>query len=417
MITTTDKSVGEINYQLGTIARIGPNSSVEVPSHRSLKQNLGQIYLRFAAVLGIRDTFAIDTPAAVATIRGTSLLSFVSASKQTTFVALDHPFEIATKTSPTKFANLSPDFQALISLNKSTIATTAAQLTFSQTNWLIYNQQLDSSGSADPNLSLFLPTPTPTVTPTPKATPVPTLPPISTMPGAGYTRSSVTTTSGTTHTLWCAGANKNQVRVVTDSGNDSDCRNDCTVMPLADYVSRNGGWAGMHGAYACPADYPACADKKNSFDTLFFNSRVKRYLNSDNNIYSVVPLVIVDTSGNTRFMSKSLEWGRDTNIQAGVASHPMLVMGKSYAINDGNLDSKQRSTKSTRGAFVQSGDNLYLCVVGNATVVDSANVFLKLGADNALNLDGGGTTALYINGRYVLGPGRALTNAIIFANK
>jgi hypothetical protein len=240
---------------------------------------------------------------------------------------------------------------------------------------------------------------------------------ISTMPGAGYTRSSVTTTSGTTHTLWCAGANKNQVRVVTDSGNDSDCRNDCTVMPLADYVSRNGGWAGMHGAYACPADYPACADKKNSFDTLFFNSRVKRYLNSDNNIYSVVPLVIVDTSGNTRFMSKSLEWGRDTNIQAGVASHPMLVMGKSYAINDGNLDSKQRSTKSTRGAFVQSGDNLYLCVVGNATVVDSANVFLKLGADNALNLDGGGTTALYINGRYVLGPGRALTNAIIFANK
>jgi len=44
-----------------------------------------------------------------------------------------------------------------------------------------------------------------------------------------------------------------------------------------------------------------------------------------------------------------------------------------------------------------------------------AYVFKALGAKSAINLDEGGSTALYYNGHYLDGPGRNIPNAIIFA--
>ena len=51
----------------------------------------------------------------------------------------------------------------------------------------------------------------------------------------------------------------------------------------------------------------------------------------------------------------------------------------------------------------------------SVTMQEFAYVFKSLGATGALNLDDGGSTALYYNGRYLAGPGRALPNAVIFA--
>ncbi len=267
------------------------------------------------------------------------------------------------------------------------------------------------------------PTPTvkPSVTPTPKpkvsGTPVATQAPVSTvssMPGNGYTKSFVSTSRGG-YSLSCIGAPIG-TRVITDSANDSDCHDNCPVRPLADFATSNGGFAAMNGMYFCPADYAACAGKSNTFDTLFFNSRLKRYINSDNNVYSNLPFLVINADGSPRFVGRSLEWGRDTGIQAGTAGNPMLVQGGNISVVEGNLDDKQRNTKSNRGAFVQKGGSIYLCIVGGATVMDSAVVYKTLGADNAINIDGGGSSALWINGGYVYGPGRQIPTAIIFAH-
>jgi exopolysaccharide biosynthesis protein len=53
----------------------------------------------------------------------------------------------------------------------------------------------------------------------------------------------------------------------------------------------------------------------------------------------------------------------------------------------------------------------------SVTMQQFAYVFKSLGATGALNLDHGGSTALYYGGRYIYGPGRAIPNAIIFATK
>jgi len=63
--------------------------------------------------------------------------------------------------------------------------------------------------------------------------------------------------------------------------------------------------------------------------------------------------------------------------------------------------------------LLNKGNTVYIGDVLNATMQDSAKVLKALGMDNAMNLDEGGSTALW-SGGYKLGPGRNLPNAILF---
>ncbi|MDO8741831.1 MAG: phosphodiester glycosidase family protein [Candidatus Roizmanbacteria bacterium] len=207
-------------------------------------------------------------------------------------------------------------------------------------------------------------------------------------------------------------ADLNSTRVIVDTASDSDCRNDCPVLSLGDYVSRSGAFAGINGSYFCPADYPSCSDKKNSFDTLAMNKN-KKYINSDNNVYSTVPAVIF--SGNSaRFVGQSLQWGRDTGVDAVLAMQPLLVSNGNIAFNgDGE---PKRGSKGSRSFVGASGSTVYIGVVFNATVAEAAHVIHAMGIQNALNLDNGGSTALW-SGGYKAGPGRNLPNVLLFVGK
>jgi exopolysaccharide biosynthesis protein len=207
-------------------------------------------------------------------------------------------------------------------------------------------------------------------------------------------------------------ADLSSTRVVVDTASDSDCKNDCPVLSLADYVSRSGAFAGINGSYFCPADYPSCSDKKNSYDTLVMNKN-KKYINSDNNVYSTVPAAIFMGSS-VRFVGQSLEWGRDTSVDGVIAMQPLLVSNGVVAFNgDGE---PKRGSKGSRSFVGASGSTVYIGVVFNATVAEAAHVIQTLGIQNALNLDDGGSTALW-SGGYKAGPGRNLPNVVLFLRK
>ncbi len=230
-------------------------------------------------------------------------------------------------------------------------------------------------------------------------------------PGSGYSRQSVTTDAGTFMVSVIA-ADLGSTRVIVDTASTGTCTNDCPVLSLADYVGRNGAFAGINGSYFCPADYPSCADKKNSFDTLLMNKN-KVYFNSENNVYSNVPAVIFG-GGFIRFIGASSQWGRDTSIDSMIAMQPLLVSGGNVAFG-GSADPKQGS-KGSRSFVANRGNTVYIGVVFSATVAESARVMKALGMDNALNLDNGGSTALW-SGGYKTGPGRGLPNVILFVKK
>jgi hypothetical protein len=231
-------------------------------------------------------------------------------------------------------------------------------------------------------------------------------------PGSGFSRQKVDT-NGSSFLVDLVAGNLSSTRVIVDSASDSDCRDGCPTLPLATYIARNGAYAGVNGSYFCPAEYPTCAGKTNSFDTLAMNVR-KHYLNSDNNVYSTVPAVIFG-SGFVRFIGRSSDWGRDTGVDGVLANQPLLVSGDNVTFG-GNGDPKKGS-RGNRSFVANKGNTVYIGVVHNVTVAESALVVKAMGMENSLNLDSGGSTALWAAGGYKAGPGRNIPNVILFVNK
>jgi hypothetical protein len=222
-----------------------------------------------------------------------------------------------------------------------------------------------------------------------------------TLPGSGYSRQKVSTARGTfvVSMVTAPGA-----RVVIETASDSDCSDNCPTKSLAEHVAASGGFAGINGSYFCPPDYPKCQGKVNTFDTLAVNGRSKAVLNRANNVYSTVPLVAAYGS-KLSFYDQTVQWGADTSSGGGIANYPRLL-------RDGSVATSDDSGKGVRG-FIAAKDNT--TVIGHvyaASFADTAEVLKTLGLQNALNLDGGGSTALWYGG-YKAGPGRSLPNAIV----
>ncbi|GIW59858.1 MAG: hypothetical protein KatS3mg087_0924 [Patescibacteria group bacterium] len=188
---------------------------------------------------------------------------------------------------------------------------------------------------------------------------------------------------------------------------ENDCAADCAVKPLGSYVGENGGVAGINGTYFCPPDYAQCAGKKNSFDLLVFDYRSKKYLNSGNNQYSTNPLVNF-YPGRANFYGQASGFGRDTGASGVISNFPALISNGTIVAGD--------TGKGTRGGIGFNGNVAWAIIVRQASFVDLAHVFAAVGANNAMNLDGGGSSAMFFSGAYRVGPGRQLPNAIVFGN-
>jgi hypothetical protein len=230
-------------------------------------------------------------------------------------------------------------------------------------------------------------------------------------PGNGYSRRRVNTDVGQ-FTVDLIAADLGSTRAVVATASPGDCHDNCPVKSLGEYVAENGAYAGVNGSYFCPASYASCAGKSNSFDTLAMN-RNKVYFNSDNNVYSSVPAVIFG-DGWVRFVGQSLEWGRDTGVDGVLANQPLLVSG-SQVVFGGDGDPK-KGVASGRSFVASRGSTVYIGVVFKATVAEAARVMAALGMEYALNLDSGGSTALWFGG-YRAGPGRNIPNAILLVRK
>ena len=232
-----------------------------------------------------------------------------------------------------------------------------------------------------------------------------------TPPSSGYSRQLVSTEIGN-FLIDIVSADLSSTKVIIDTASDNTCTDNCPVLSLAEYVSRSGAFAGINGSYFCPASYPSCAGKTNSFDTLLMNKN-KVYFNSENNVYSTVPVAVFG-SGWARFMGKSLDWGRDTGVDAVIANQPVLLSGGNIVFT-GDGDPKKGS-KGQRSFIGNKGTTVYIGVTHNATVAENGYALKALGLENALNLDSGGSTALW-SGGYKSGPGRNIPNAVLLIRK
>ena len=114
--------------------------------------------------------------------------------------------------------------------------------------------------------------------------------------------------------------------------------------------------------------------------------------------------MMVFRGGSAQFYSCASCAGAPSDITGGIVNYPSLLSGGQILVSDG--------TKGTRGGIGFGGGKLFLVIARNSSYLDLANIFKSLGATDALNLDGGGSSALY-DGTYKAGPGRPLPNAVI----
>jgi hypothetical protein len=199
-------------------------------------------------------------------------------------------------------------------------------------------------------------------------------------------------------------------RMVTDTASDTDCPRDCPVFALAEFVTKNGGVAGITGTFNCPSDYPDCSDKKESFDFSVYNSRLNKWINESNLSWNDRSMIYQD-GGGYHYQQDAKNFSGTVN--AGIVNFPGILNNGQITVNVAGLPEKQRN-KGTKSGVGFGKDNIYLVVAYDVDMEDFAEVFKTLGALNALNMDGGGGAALYHNGGYKAGPGRNLPNAIIF---
>ncbi|MEK5395121.1 phosphodiester glycosidase family protein [Paenibacillus sp. FSL K6-2859] len=156
------------------------------------------------------------------------------------------------------------------------------------------------------------------------------------------------------------------------------------------------------GAYKAPYGYMVSGGKmlKNSS-----GDRRTIFTYDSNHLASLIPgLEFTD-----RFASGSMEGA----LQAG----PRLLVNGKVSLNvvaEGFKDAKILTGGGARSALGLTRDHkLILLTTGGATIPQLAEMMKQAGAYQAMNLDGGASSGLYYNGKYLTTPGRQISNAIV----
>lgn len=203
----------------------------------------------------------------------------------------------------------------------------------------------------------------------------------------------------------------------------TDCSNGCPAKSLLDYAKGTGAGIGIHGTYFCPPDYADCAAKTYSFLWPVYDSATGQMRNASSIPLHHGPMLASAMDGKAYFYRKAPDFvstdffqqSHGSPVTAAMANYPALLDGGQVVVaSEPMLDDGQRNTKATRGGIGINGNSYFLVIAKNATVIDLAYVMTALGATDAMNLDGGGSSALLYGGAYKTGPGRLLPNAIVF---
>lgn len=255
----------------------------------------------------------------------------------------------------------------------------------------------------------------PKVASTPKPQPTATPSVSSSTAHSSYRRETIASSRGSfTADIMQFELGPGKVKVVADTAADGDCSTSCSTLSVAGYASRHpGAIAALHGTYFCPTDYSWChPNEVNAFFWKIKAPRLGAMINSSNGLGENDGFLTFSSVGNPTYYSR---WSdAPAGVYTGINHKPTVVKNGAYNVVESELDDKQRTSKITRAALGVKGNTAYAVIVTSATVMDLGAVMEALGVDTALNLDGGGSAAMWYNGSYKRGPGRSVPNALIF---
>lgn len=212
-----------------------------------------------------------------------------------------------------------------------------------------------------------------------------------------------------------------KLKIKTLAASEGNCASNCPAKSLATYYSNVKGFAAINGTY-----FDTSASKRNYYFFPVYDSVKKIFINADQLKYPTTgPIMAFDTNNKFYYFKDSREFKSVENfeqttgstLQAAFGNKPRLIEQSLNYLIDWEVDEKQKTVKTLRNAIGYANNTLYLVVAYKATVPDLGEIMMALGSEYAINLDGGGSSALMYDGEYIVGPGRAIPNAIVFSEE
>ncbi|MUT65886.1 phosphodiester glycosidase family protein [Paenibacillus sp. NEAU-GSW1] len=114
---------------------------------------------------------------------------------------------------------------------------------------------------------------------------------------------------------------------------------------------------------------------------------------------------------------QAIDW---SGVHTAIGAGPRLVKDGQLAVDpakEGFSSPKILTDSGARsGIAIKKDGTVILATVPGATIKQWGYIMLGLGANQAMNLDGGASSGLYASGKMITTPGRLISNTLLFSN-
>lgn len=206
------------------------------------------------------------------------------------------------------------------------------------------------------------------------------------------------------------------------SSNDYDIHIAYTPDPtyVRDLTLEYNGVTGVNGVFFCPADYSECGGKTYTINEHYQNGEKTSGIydsTGDRVVFwwtkDKVPML---------YQTDKINKGKEWDIYEWFANHPLLLKDGENMLEywyDSYLVIWKLKDKSTRNFICSDKEkkHIYFWLVYNVWVDDEIPALVWIWCSDALNLDAGDSTSFVYNGRYMVGPGRKILDAVVIERK
>jgi exopolysaccharide biosynthesis protein len=182
------------------------------------------------------------------------------------------------------------------------------------------------------------------------------------------------------------------------------------------YTKEYEGTISLDGKTAVICENQYVVSKKTGTVTVPTNGFVLVMDGNRANQFSVGDHVTYETNFTPKTDSKE-EWSK---VVHAISAGPSLLKNGSDTPNpnlEGFTEAKILTQVAQRSFIGTTSDGRVIVGTSVASVSELKKIAKELGLQNAMCLDGGGSSALYVNNNYTTGPGRNVNNAIVFVSK
>jgi hypothetical protein len=187
----------------------------------------------------------------------------------------------------------------------------------------------------------------------------------------------------------------------------------------------NSNWvAGINGAYFIPRDYTGLADTTNTV----------RIMNSDGLSYSRyypdtgingifgfdsahMPILVQNSIYGDRALRDNYNSGMLLELQSGIANFPILLANGINLVprydNLGLITAKMKIVSTKSFICRTKSNDIKMGTISKISMLDVPAFISPFGCVDAINLDNGGSLAMYDKSKYIVGPGRNIMDAFI----